>query len=162
MTEHQVARAGSYDDIPIYAKADGTRVKIPLLSTPPNPAVINPYFDDTQDPPALTVHNGTEWVAGSEFSIPPEYVTQTEGDARYVLLDNFEDLDLLAKIKNVDGAGSLLDSDTVDGQHASSFAATVHQHDSRYYTETETDSLLAGKSDTSHNHDARYLHRDGI
>ena len=52
--------------------------------------------------------------------------------------------------------GSLLDSDTVDGQHASSFAATVHQHDSRYYTETETDSLLAGKSDTSHNHDARY------
>lgn len=27
-----------------------------------------------------------------------------------------------------------------------------HNHDSRYYTETEADALLAGKSDTGHNH----------
>ncbi len=31
-----------------------------------------------------------------------------------------------------------------------------HTHDDRYYTETEADSLLAGKSDTGHIHDDRY------
>ncbi|MCB0208012.1 MAG: hypothetical protein KDJ52_01705 [Anaerolineae bacterium] len=31
-----------------------------------------------------------------------------------------------------------------------------HDHDDRYYTETEVDGLLAGKSDTNHNHDSRY------
>jgi hypothetical protein len=33
---------------------------------------------------------------------------------------------------------------------------TGHTHDDRYYTETEADSLLAGKSDTGHIHDDRY------
>ena len=33
---------------------------------------------------------------------------------------------------------------------------TGHDHDGRYYTESETDSLLAGKSDTGHTHDDRY------
>lgn len=32
-----------------------------------------------------------------------------------------------------------------------------HNHDDRYYTEGEVNSLLSGKSDTSHNHDGRYL-----
>lgn len=31
-----------------------------------------------------------------------------------------------------------------------------HKHDEHYYTETETDTLLSGKSDTGHNHDADY------
>ena len=31
-----------------------------------------------------------------------------------------------------------------------------HDHDDRYYTETETDTLLAGKSSTGHEHDDRY------
>lgn len=35
-------------------------------------------------------------------------------------------------------------------------APTVHNHDTLYYTEAETDTLLAGKSSTSHNHDAAY------
>ena len=32
-----------------------------------------------------------------------------------------------------------------------------HTHDDRYYTETEIDTKLSGKSDTSHTHDGRYL-----
>ena len=32
-----------------------------------------------------------------------------------------------------------------------------HDHDGRYYTETETDGKLAGKSDTGHTHDDRYF-----
>lgn len=36
------------------------------------------------------------------------------------------------------------------------FPPESHTHDDRYYTESETDGLLAGKSDTTHNHDADY------
>ena len=32
------------------------------------------------------------------------------------------------------------------------YAAKVHNHDDRYYTETETDTKLSGKADTSHSH----------
>ncbi|HVP57848.1 MAG TPA: hypothetical protein VMU02_07095 [bacterium] len=37
----------------------------------------------------------------------------------------------------VAGAGSGLDADKVDGKHANAFADTAHNHDGRYYTETE-------------------------
>lgn len=36
--------------------------------------------------------------------------------------------DVLAKLKTVDGAGSLLDADTLDGKHASAFATAAHTH----------------------------------
>lgn len=35
-------------------------------------------------------------------------------------------------------------------------AAASHNHDSRYYTESEIDTALAGKANTTHNHDDRY------
>ena len=35
-------------------------------------------------------------------------------------------------------------------------AAATHNHDDRYYTETEVDNLLNGKANTIHNHDGRY------
>jgi predicted regulator of Ras-like GTPase activity (Roadblock/LC7/MglB family) len=38
---------------------------------------------------------------------------------------------------NNDGAGSGLDADTVDGLDSSGFAGASHDHDDRYYTETE-------------------------
>lgn len=45
-------------------------------------------------------------------------------------------------ISNVDGLQSALDSK----------AASGHNHDGVYYTETETDTLLEGKANTSHTH----------
>lgn len=50
-------------------------------------------------------------------------------------------------------------SDAVDGKAASNhthtqYAATSHTHDDRYYTESEVNTLLAAKSDTSHTHTA--------
>lgn len=39
-----------------------------------------------------------------------------------------------------DGSGSGLDADLLDGQHASAFALSSHNHDDRYYTETESDN----------------------
>ncbi|MGE5509927.1 MAG: hypothetical protein ACM31O_01595 [Bacteroidota bacterium] len=44
-----------------------------------------------------------------------------------------------------DGPSSGLNADLLDGSHASDFAAAVHDHDSRYYTESEVNSLLASK-----------------
>jgi hypothetical protein len=38
----------------------------------------------------------------------------------------------------------------------SQFAASIHNHDSRYYTEAEVDALLAGYSVIGHNHDGDY------
>ena len=46
--------------------------------------------------------------------------------------------------------------DTTDGRLSDARTPTAHNHDDRYYTETEVDGLLGGKSDTSHNHDSRY------
>jgi len=40
--------------------------------------------------------------------------------------------------------------------HDASYSPLAHTHDDRYYTESETDTLLSGKSDTTHNHDASY------
>ena len=37
----------------------------------------------------------------------------------------------------VGGAGSGLDADKVDGEHANAFADTAHNHDGRYYTKTD-------------------------
>jgi hypothetical protein len=65
--------------------------------------------------------------------------------------------DVLAKVKTVDGDGSGLDADTLDGAHAGSFATAGHSHDDRYYTESEMNNALAGKSGTSHTHDDRYF-----
>ena len=47
---------------------------------------------------------------------------------------------ILNKLKEIDGSGSGLDADTLDGQQASAFALASHNHDDRYYTETESDS----------------------
>ncbi len=38
----------------------------------------------------------------------------------------------LAEIKDNDGSGSGLDADLLDGKHASNFAVSSHNHDSRY------------------------------
>ena len=43
----------------------------------------------------------------------------------------------LERLKAIDGAGSGLDADLLDGNHASDFASSAHNHDDRYYTETE-------------------------
>ena len=44
----------------------------------------------------------------------------------------------------------------MEGHTHSQYAASSHNHDDRYYTENETDNLLAGKAASSHTHDDRY------
>lgn len=62
---------------------------------------------------------------------------------------NDGDSEVLTLLKTVDGSGSVLDADTIDGTHLSGFATSGHTHDSRYYTESEVDSKMAAKADPS-------------
>jgi hypothetical protein len=48
------------------------------------------------------------------------------------------------------------DADTLGGMTPGSFATSAHNHDSRYYTQSQVNTLLGGKSDTTHTHDGRY------
>ena len=56
------------------------------------------------------------------------------------------DSEIMPSVLGSDGAGSGLDADKLDGQQASAFAATSHTHDSRYYTESESNSRYVNAS----------------
>jgi hypothetical protein len=60
----------------------------------------------------VTDHGALTGLADDDHS---QYYNQTRGDARYLKLSDYTDAAVLAKVKNVDGAGSGLDADTVDG-----------------------------------------------
>jgi hypothetical protein len=47
------------------------------------------------------------------------------------------DAEVFGLVLAADGAGSGLEADLLDGQHAAAFAAAAHLHDERYYTEGE-------------------------
>lgn len=59
---------------------------------------------------------------------------------------NETDAELLVTLKTVDGAGSGLDADLLDGLHLASYGLSGHNHNSRYYTESEQDSFMGDKA----------------
>ena len=46
--------------------------------------------------------------------------------------------------------------------HTHPYAPTVHNHDDKYYTETEIDTKLLSKSDGAHNHDGAYYKKTEV
>ena len=67
---------------------------------------------------------------------------------------NLNAAELLALMTGVDGSGSGLDADLLDGAQGSTFATSGHNHDSRYYTESELNAFLAPLAN-----EAGYVHR---
>jgi len=55
----------------------------------------------------------------------------------------YADAEAVNAIKASDGAGSGLDADLLDGNHASAFATAGHNHDAAYYTKAYVDALEA-------------------
>lgn len=55
-----------------------------------------------------------------------------------------------------------LNADKVDGLDSSAFAAAAHNHDDRYYTESEVDERVAGKASLGHVHDDRYYEKSSV
>ena len=83
--------------------------------------------------------------------------------------------EILEALKTVDGTGSGIDADTLDGLDSTAFSLANHNHDSEYASIdhvhvgyvtnadlldyapiTAVNEALAGKSDTTHNHDTAY------
>lgn len=64
----------------------------------------------------ITLHNNP---TDTMHPATKQYVDNT-----FVLLTNYDDSDVLAKVKNVDGAGSGLDADLLDGQNGSYYLAS--------------------------------------
>lgn len=111
--------------------------------------------------PAVDVYNlvtSTTWSTGKFVETSGTITDKTS---------NLADIDnqVLARANLSLGTAAIADS--------GDFAAAVHDHDDRYYTETETDALLSGKADSAslgtaafadsgdfaaavHDHDARY------
>lgn len=59
----------------------------------------------------------TRWPTAAEVGA----LTQTSADARYLLKSAYTAADVLAKLKTVDGSGSGIDADLLDGYHGSSY-----------------------------------------
>lgn len=60
---------------------------------------------------------------------------------------DFNGNNILNNLITVDGNGSGLDADMLDGLHASYFAPNAHDHDSRYYEKSIADSTFLGIND---------------
>jgi len=56
---------------------------------------------------------------------------------------NLTPTELRTLLLTVDGSGSGLDADTIDGTNGGSFSLTSHTHDSSYYTEAEVNADLS-------------------
>ena len=91
-----------------------------------------------------------------EGVIPPEWgmITGELADQRdlQAALDEKADADDLGALALKDKADWDTDIDNIPP----AFPPAAHDHDGRYYTEAETDALLAEKSDLDHTHDDRY------
>jgi hypothetical protein len=73
------------------------------------------------------------------------YYTETEIDSKLSGLPVSGHTHTIAQVTNLQAA--------LDGKQASgSYAALIHTHDDRYYTETEMNTLLGGKAASSHSH----------
>ena len=98
--------------------------KAPIASIPnTNAALLNGKLES-----ALNVANADTLDNKHYSDLQSEFATVDHTHTNYVNTSDYEDSDVLTKIKNVDGTGSGLDADTVDGSHASAFATTDHTH----------------------------------
>lgn len=73
----------------------------------------------------FSTDGGTTWGDGMAISTNADTLDGYQA-TDFVLVTDYEDTDVLNKIKNVDGAGSGLDADTVDGLHASEIVMTAN------------------------------------
>ena len=63
----------------------------------------------------ITTHTHNQYLTAHQSLA--NYYTKAESDGKYLLSSAYTAADILTKLKTVDGAGSGLDADTVDGYH---------------------------------------------
>lgn len=107
----------------------------------------------------LPAANGVTDVSSGDNS--NQLVVSRIGGSKTLTIDNVEHAD------NADEATHATQADTATSANSvawdnvsgkpSSYTPSSHTHDDRYYTESEIDTKLSGKSDTTHNHNSAYL-----
>jgi hypothetical protein len=80
-------------------------------------------------------------IGGSHTHSGDDITSGTVADAR-IASSIARDSEILPAVLANDGSGSTLDADLLDGNHASAFALSSHNHDNLYYTESESNSLF--------------------
>lgn len=90
-----------------------------------------------------TITGGATTIASSNLTANRALISNSSGKVAVSAVTSTE-------LGYLDGVTSAIQTQ-LNGKAASS-----HNHDSRYYTETEVNNLLAGKSATGHTHDDRY------
>jgi hypothetical protein len=115
-----------------------------------------------QEPP-----NETYWTlmvqGGSSGGVTLEQVKADEdiADALTKKHANTNDPTADQKAALAGTSGTVSDSNrfvtNADARNSDARTPTAHTHDDRYYTESEVDTALSGKSDTSHNHNLNDL-----
>lgn len=83
----------------------------------------NLWFTDTRARTASVVNtlSGSETDQAPSVSSIKTYIDNFNSNTNYVLVSDYEDTDVLNKIKNVDGSGSGLDADLLDGLNGNDF-----------------------------------------
>lgn len=135
----------------------GPVIQNTLVSSPVQSAVFSttPEYVVNAQAPQLVV----------ESSVTAHRSAMSDVDGLNAALDakldatDYNSANTLAQVLTVDGAGSTLDADLLDGQHGShfldwnnftnlpaTFPATEHNHDDRYYTEAEADSRFVNSA----------------
>ena len=126
------------------------------------PTPVDGWTVNVKDTDITYRYSGTAWIEISANSIP---LATSEVDGKMskedkVKLDtiaegaqvNLTATEMLTALMTVDTNESGLNANTLQGKTASDFATSTHDHDGRYYTETEINTLLNGKSGTGHTH----------
>lgn len=67
---------------------------------------------------------------------------------------------MLEQIKTVDGEGSGLDADLLQGKDKDYFAPSEHNHDGQYYKQIEVNTLLNNKANKVHRHNPSDIETD--
>ena len=130
-----------------YSKATGTGIENAELVVIKGTATAGTASD-----PSYNVGN---ILNGDEIVDMPLYKVAFTGITMETPVALFETLDSIEALKGVlNSSLATMKQDLTSGLNAK--ANTGHNHDDRYYTESEINTKLSGKSDTGHNHDTRY------
>lgn len=139
-----------------------------LLSTYPSPE--DGWTVNVNDTDITYRYDGEKWIPISANSIPlaSETVDGKMSKEDKIKLNTIQEgaqvnptaSEILEALKTVDTDDSGLNANTLQGKTADEFSLVGHNHDGRYYTETEINTLLNGKSNVGHKHDDSYASKN--
>lgn len=129
--------------VELYAGSDWTADQRPPVGAPPGALIETQTVASETATFTMLVKDTLYYIygfVGGEHRYVPARVNTTTADLLALKLDAAEK-NAASGVAPLDGSSRLPAANL-----------TVHDHDSRYYTETEADALLAGKANTAHTH----------